>query len=142
MVQKITSKKVPIERRKTFFPDLFTPQFFVLGEANLYDTATQLSKDYHGGLWDFVQLSNEGGFAYPYGPKEFNIYVPGNGYQDTLEPETFGIICTLFALSNTCIQAFNLKIRAANEVLADRYHALRDYVAQRPDRRIIMASID
>lgn len=142
MTQEITRISVPTERRLTFFPDLFTPQFFVIGEGRLYDNANHMSKDYNGGLWDFAQLSNDTGFAFPYGPEEFNIFVPGNGFEATVSAETYGIICTLFALSQTCTIAFNLKIRAASEVLAERYHALRDYVYQRDDHRAISAAID
>jgi hypothetical protein len=140
--KEITGSVVPEQSRMEFMPTLFTKQCFVVGEQILFNTARKISKDYKGGLWQFVKLSNGSGFAYPEQPDVFNVSVPGNGYEGELSAEAFGIACTMMTLSETTMFAYMREMTAANEALADHFHKLGDFVAKHAESSKIFRAID
>lgn len=142
MKAEIKATPVPEHERLKFIPFLYTTYCFILAEQTMFRSARKLSKEYQGGHWQFVRLSNGSGYAYPEQPEKFNIAVSGNGFEGKLSREAFGIVCTLFALSNACSYAFMKEKTAANESLADRYHKLLDYAQQLPEAKLIFRAID
>jgi hypothetical protein len=142
MKKEITATPVPEHERPKFMPHLYTARCFILSEQTMFRTARKLSKQYAGGHWEFVRLSNGSGYAYPDSPEKFDIRVSGNGFEGTLGKEAFGIVCTLFALSGSCAYAFMKELAAANETLHDHYHQLLDYVQQHAEAKLIFRAID
>lgn len=142
MKKEITATPVPEHERMKFMPFLYTTYCFILAEQTMFRTARKISKDYQGGHWQFVKLSNGSGYAYPEGPTKFNVRVSGNDFEGMLSREAFGIVCTLFALSNACAYAFMKEKTVANESLAERYHQLLDFVQQLPEAKLIFKAID
>lgn len=102
-------------QRLAFLPRLFGPHYLHV-EAGTYDWMRQLAPDYTGGCWEFMTLSNDGGYLRPEaGP--WLLQVDGNGFRGTLSHDAAGIVVTLFTLSH-------LSFRFPESVLAERYHAL------------------
>lgn len=123
---------VPMEQRLEFLPTQYG-RLFMHVEAAVYDWMRQLCRDYGGGYWEFLALSNSGGYLRPAsGPWVLEV---DNGYRGTLTNDAAGIVVTLFVLSH-------LSFRFPDSDLADRYHLLLEYAKQHQEAERIIAAID
>jgi hypothetical protein len=93
-----------------------------------------LAAEYSGGYWTFHDLSNGGCFMAPRGPS-LRIVAP-NGFDETMEAESAGIVATLYALS-----VLSFKYPAV-EVFATRFHQLRDFALDHAKAGAILEAID
>jgi hypothetical protein len=97
-------------------------------EPSIYHMADDLSRDYHGGYWQFWRLSNLGFYMAPNYPATFEVHAQ-NGYQGSLSADAFGITCCLYTYSHL-------------SGLAEHYHALRAVVWEHPEVEAILRATD
>lgn len=126
---------VPEERRMTFLPKLFSERWLLRGENAVYDFMTQLSSDYGGGLWAFVERDGQPLYMAPDTDKRFRVSWWGNGYEGEVSADAAGIIACLFALSH-------LSMRHGSEHLAEAFERLRDFAFEHAESSAILAAID
>ncbi len=126
---------VPEERRLDFLPKLLSPAWLLRGENAIYDFMTQLSADYGGGLWKFLERDGQPLYMAPDTDARFRISWWGNGYEGEVSADAAGIIACLFAFSH-------LSMRFGSEHLAEAFERLRDYVFEHPEASAILAAID
>jgi len=105
-------------------------------EPCIFGIAGQLSKDYHGGYWNFHQLSNGGFYMAPEHDKPFAVMAE-NGFDGQLSAEAFGIVVCLYAYSGLSFRGDRLA-----EVCAEHYHLLRAFALNHPEACSIMAATD
>lgn len=126
---------VPEERRMDFLPKLLSPTWLLRGENAIYDFMTQLSTDYGGGYWKFMERDGQPLYMAPDTDKRFRISWWGNGYEGKVSADAAGIIACLFTFSH-------LSMRFGSEHLADAFERLRDYVFEHPESSAILSAID
>lgn len=119
--------------RLEFLPTLLG-RLFMHVEAAVYTWMRALCADYGGGYWEFVALSNSGGYLRPStGP--WLVSVDGNGWRGELSADAVGIVVTLFALGH-------LTFRYPESDITDRYQQLLAYARQHAESGRILAAID
>lgn len=95
---------------------------------HLYDNT------YHGGWWDFFQLSNGGFYVALKDDRLFHMVSP-NGFECDVDANTAGIIVSAFAYSN-------LSFGPNGEAFGEEYHKLSDFIFQHPKAGTIRAALD
>lgn len=136
--EAFTVTRITVPRRMAFLPrhirgnmkDALTFEFTV------YDTMNRICEAYHGGYWEFFDVSNGAFFMVPNVHTAMDIEVDGNGFRGAMNPDAAGIVATLMALSALSCR------RPENEHFAEGFHNLRDYVLTRDDREQILRAID
>jgi hypothetical protein len=104
-------------------------------ESRIYDQFREIAPGYDGGFWEFVDLSNGGGYLAPAG-ETFLIDQPSNYFQGTVSADAAGVIVTLYVLSE-------LSFKYPEEPLfADHFHQLRDFAAEHAEAALIFSAID
>src|ERR1039458_2734245 len=126
---------VPDAQRLDFLPRHFGRQMMTV-EQHLYSRLSELSQDYTGGYWNFYDLSNGGCYLAPTAPEQLRLVVQGNDFEGTLSADAVGITATLFTLSE-----LSFRFQRA-EVLATRFHQLRDFAADHAEAGLIFRAID
>jgi len=135
-INNVTSSLVAdADRRVQFLPRFFS-RYMLKVEARIFAQMGKLCDSYHGGYWNFYELSNGGAFMAPASDKPLLIDVEGNGYHGSLSAEAAGITATLFALSRLSFQ------HPEAELLAERFHQLREFALDHPEASGIFAAID
>ena len=119
--------------RLDFLPRHFGRQMMTF-ETAVYAQMRFLASEYSGGYWTFHDLSNGGCFMAPRGPS-LRIVAP-NGFDETMDAESAGIVATLYALS-----ALSFKYPAV-DVFATRFHQLRDFALEHAKAGAILEAID
>jgi hypothetical protein len=131
----IVSSVVPDKLRINFLPR-YLGAHFLRGESMVYDWASRLSHDYQGGSWHFFELSNGGFYMAPaHAGPTLRVQWHGNGYDDTMGADAFGVVVTLFALCH-------LAEKTGNDKIIDHYHALREYAMTHAEAAEILQAID
>ncbi|MFN4267059.1 MAG: antirestriction protein [Aquabacterium sp.] len=131
------AKLVPESRRLEFLPMLFGEQLMIIGEMTVFSLMSKFSPDYHGGLWDFVEVPN-GGYMRPSVSHDSRLYkfsCPDNWFEGEVSADAAGIIVTLIALSH-------MSFKDRTDRCADHFHALRDFVDGHPEASLIYRAID
>ena len=131
----ITARTLTPEERLSFLPRKLAGKY-MLFENTVYAFADRHSKDYSGGLWAFVELSNGGLFIHPEDPEEFAVESWGNHFEGRLSATAFGIGLTLYALSHMSFE------KGAPAILAERYHQLYEYAGRHAEAELIFQFID
>ena len=124
---------VPEAERLAFLPRHFGRQMMTF-ETAVYAQMRFLASEYSGAYWEFYDLSNGGCFMAPCGPS-LRIAAP-NGFDETMDAESAGIVATLYALS-----ALSFKYPAV-DVFATRFHQLRDFALEHAKAGAILEAID
>ena len=130
---EIVCTRLPDNLRLGFLPRHFG-RHFMLVESVIYSHMGNLCAGYSGGYWDFFDLSNGGCYLAPNG-STFALAAP-NGFEATVSANVGGLIATLYAFSGL---SFELE---AVEVLAQRFHQLREFALEHADSAVILAAID
>lgn len=134
---RITAHRVPEAGRVAAAAAAFGSGFSRKIEPVIFLFAETLSRDYSGGYWDFFTLSNGGFFMAPSADKTFHV-AADNFFRGELSSEAFGIVCCLYAFSNTSFDpASNTSRRAA-----DQFHLLRAFALDHPEACAIFSAID
>lgn len=131
----ITKTIVPDEKRLSFMPRIFGKQNMLKVEHNVYFAMAGMCESYDGGLWDFFDLSNGGGYLSLRSNERFSISVDGNGFSGEMSADAASITANLFALSL-------LSFETRDDTLIERFHQLRDYVSEHPEAALIMRAVD
>ena len=125
---------VPDAQRLRFLPKHFGIDMMV-GEATVFDSMRRICPSYHGGLWDFVEVSNGAFYLRLQSDEAQHIDLSGeNGYVGQMSADAAGITATLFAL--------NQLTWAGRERFTDAFYLLREFAAQHPEFREIFGAID
>jgi hypothetical protein len=141
-MNQITATAVPVVKRMNFLPMLFTPQLMMHAEALLYTYADKLANEsYKGGLWEFYNLSNGGGYAAPLAPAQMNLNVDGNGFEGDMSADAAGIVFTLFVLGQLAHEHAGTS-EVLTDKFSDHYHQLRDYASEHAEAGSIFRAID
>jgi hypothetical protein len=88
---------------------------------------------YHGGYWEFQELSNGGFYMAPHSDTVFHVNCE-NGFEGELSADALGI--------TVCLYAYSLLSFGDDEVCARQYHLLRDYLLEHPETGLILGAID
>ena len=134
-VTPITARTIPDEERLSFLPRVLAGKY-MLFENTVYGFADRNSKDYSGGFWAFVELSNGGFFIHPIAPEQFSVSCWSNHFEGRLSADAFGIGLTLFAFSHMSFET------GAPAILAERYHQLYEFAARHSEAELIFQFID
>ena len=125
---------VPDAQRMRFLPKHFGIDMMV-GEATVFDSMRRICPSYHGGLWDFVEVSNGAFYMRLQSSELQDIDMSAeNGYTGQMSADAAGITATLFAL--------NQLIWGGRERFTDAFYLLREFAAQHPEFREIFGAID
>jgi hypothetical protein len=135
----ITPTLVPLDQRIQTLPKHFgAGRLMQVFENRVYDTMDAQAAGYKGGFWEFIELSN-GGFYMrpPAGPLagKWMLDCESNGYQGELSADAIGIVMCLHAYSH-------LSFEFPTQVLAEKFHALREYAMDHPEANEIIQAID
>jgi hypothetical protein len=137
----ITAIEVADDDRLNFLPAFFGDRVMLQGERAVFSFMKTLCPTYTGGFWDFYTLSNGGGFLGLSVVGTLELVSP-NGFSGRVSGEVAGIIATLFALSHLSMD-LHMKGRMDDcDHLAERFHALRDYVSGHDQASFIFQVID
>lgn len=130
----VTALLLPQEQRLDFLPRHFGA-LALAAENAVYMTMRRLCPTYHGGYWDFYDLSNGGALLVPSGAASFYLECDGNGYAGHLPPLATGI--------GVCSMAYNhLAFRSDGRLFAQMFYRVRDFLAQQPEARQLWALLD
>ena len=141
-MKPVTATPVPIVKRLMFLPTLFGPKLMMRAEALLFTYAGRQAPDsYDGGVWEYYNLSNGGGYAAPLSPTKLNVNVDGNGFDGDMSSDAAGIVFSLFVINQLCSECQG-KDEKLMQTLADHYHELRDYASQHAEAGSIFRAID
>ncbi|WP_426575624.1 antirestriction protein (plasmid) [Xenorhabdus stockiae] len=128
MTDIVKKRILNAEQKSRFLPDIFDV-FFPDAENYVNHFMHQYAKGYDGGEWEYVIMPN-GAYAF-IGPKGYHLSL-SNYFDEFLSKEEVGIIVALYAFSHYCCIAFDKGWDRANELMAQRFHALRDYTETLP----------
>ena len=129
----ITCSVVPGDERLKFLPRVFGRRY-IQGETAVFTWMRRLCRNYNGGFWDFVDLSNGGFYLRLVRDEPLAISVSTNDYAGAMSADAASIVVSLFAINE-------LLFAGAHE-LDDAYYALRDYALQHAECREILKAID
>lgn len=86
---RIQVRKVPDAERLEFLPRHFGRQMLTV-ERTVYAHLENLSPDYRGGYWDYLELSNGGCFMAPAEPRGYLIVVEATDFVASSMPSAPG----------------------------------------------------
>lgn len=134
----ITASVVPDELRIGFWPQHFgsIPQWIIL-EPQIFAWMDRLCTDYHGGIWNFLTLSNGGAFMAPESEQDekWTLFNSMNGNGAEFTGEAAGIVTCLMAYSHHAC-------RTECDAMTEHYYRLRDFALNHPECSAIMHLID
>ena len=133
----ITRTAIPEQRRVAESAKHFGLYFPFRVEPTIYHTADRLSVDYHGGYWEFWQLTNGGFYMAPTYPAKFAVN-SDNGFDGCLSADAFGIVACLYAYSQLSFEADTPLVDAVTE----HYHRLRAFAVEHKEIEGILRAID
>ena len=132
----ITKHIVPDNQRMEVADQLFGMGYVLPFEPRIFQLAEALAEDYEGSYWAFYGLSNGGFYMAPTAQECYNVRSE-NGFADSVEADTLGVIVTMYTYSD---QSFGVGKLA--QTCATHYHPLRQFALGHPAARTIMAAID
>ena len=133
----VTRTLVPEYQRLIITEKLFGTWFPMRIEPVVFSLAERLSRDYHGGYWDFYTLSNGGFYMAPSTDRSFHV-ICQNQFEGDLSADAFGITVCLYAYSNLSFSGPD----AFSDICFDHYHWLREYMMDHPEVRAILGATD
>jgi hypothetical protein len=132
----ITSTIVEEEDRSEFMVKHF-PGHFMTVENAVYTTLDKICKDYRGGYWQFVELSNGGGYMMLDADRPDGMKVAcDNHYSGYMTPDAASIVACLYAINSA------VWLYPDNLGLTDHYHWLRDFAVEHAEMEKILGAID
>lgn len=125
-MEKITETLITSDKaRMEIFPKHCGHKFGEI-ENLIYTIADRFSKDYNGGFWEFVELSNNGFYIKPSAEKNYNI-INHFGTENSGNNRFFGIYVTLTALE---YKLHNTENADEFDLLNEKFNALYDLIYQ------------
>jgi hypothetical protein len=133
----ITRQLVPEEQRLALTAELFGAHFPLAIEPVVFSITERMAQDYHGGYWNFYQLSNSGFYMAPDGDQVFAVSCD-NYYQGELSADALGITACLYAFSHCSFS----RDEGFGRLMADHYHLLRAHMFEHPKVASILGATD
>ena len=133
----ITKKLIATQKRTSHTAKLFGLHFPMRLEPAVYGLTENLSEDYHGGYWDFWELSNEGFYMSPSSEETLKVRCM-NDYEGVMSSDALGITACLYAYSHL---SFGTETQFTDSC-AHLYHLLRDYALDHTEAGDIFSAID
>ena len=133
----VTRRLVSEDQRLGITEKLFGVWFPTRIEPVVYTFAERLSKDYHGGYWEFFILSNGGFYMTPSGDCSYHV-ICENQFEGDLTADALGITACLYAYSNLSFSGPD----AFADICFDHYHWLRDFTFEHTEVEAILAATD
>lgn len=130
----IQSHLVAGKQRLSFLPKHLKKEYLSF-ESKAYNVMDNICTNYHGGYWNFYELSNNGFYIAPRLTETLDIVIQDNGYRGRVSCQAAGIIATTYALNN-------LAWLTESEVIIDKYYLLLDFARQHHEFKEIFAAID
>ncbi|HFQ7030076.1 TPA: antirestriction protein [Yersinia enterocolitica] len=140
-IPPLTARIVPQRGRMNFLVTLFG-NWFLRGEALVFNLARHHCQEYNGGSWHYVRLSNGGGYMYPESPEWFNVSVNSNQFGGEMSAEAAGIVLTIFALNRLSWSAYDNNYQGFADKLIIEQERLKDYAEQHPESALIYRAIN
>ena len=131
----IVATVVPDDKRLSVLPDFFELRHMLRAEALAFGYMSKLSIDYTGGYWHYYRLSNGGFYMAPANDNAMRIEWNGNGYSGLMSADAAGVVATLFMVNH-------LANELRTDAMADLYYQVRDFAAEHPESKAILAAID
>jgi len=132
--QAIEVHEVPERERAQILPRHFGRDMLTVEQA-IFTFMRELSPEYSGGYWRFLELGNGGFYMAPQGRARLVIRVEGNGFDGEMSADAAGITACLFAFSH-------LSFQVPNESIIEHYHRLREFALDHREAGRIFAAID
>lgn len=136
MIDLITRRQVPDDRRINITADLFGAYFPLRLEPFVYGITSKLSDDYSGGYWQFYTLSNGAFYMSPDSDGRFAV-ISENGFECFMSADALGITACLYAYSHLSFGEDEF-----SETCARQFHSLREYMLDHHEARSILGAID
>jgi hypothetical protein len=133
----VTRTLVPENQRLAITEKLFGSWFPMRLEPFIYTVTERLSRDYHGGYWEFYQLSNGGFYMAPSDDRLFHV-ICVNQFEGDITADALGITACLYAYSNLSFSGPD----TFAYVCFDQYHWLREYMLEHPEVGEILGATD
>ena len=133
----VTRTLVPEDQRLAITEKLFGTWFPMRLEPFIYTITERLSRDYHGGYWEFYQLSNGGFYMAPSGDQQYHVLCE-NQFEGDLSADALGITVCLYTYSNLSFSGPD----AFADICFDQYHWLREYMMDHADVEAILGATD
>ena len=134
---EFTRQEIPTAQRPYFAERLLGIYFPAQLEPFVYRTASDLSSDYSGGYWTFLELGNGGFYMCPETGQRYRVASP-NGFECVLSADAFGITACLYAYSRLSFVA----LKPTATTYARQYHALREYMMDHAEAAEILRATD
>lgn len=139
LANEITIKRVPNRSRLSFLPNLFGRHAYLTGESAAFCFARNFSEAYAnagGGYWEYFTTSNGSGFMVPVmDAPVVHVVNNGNYFEGDMSQQSFGIVCTVMALTATWE-------RRPSDELVRKIDRLKDFAACTPEHNAIFAALD
>lgn len=132
----ITRELIPETHRADFVDALFGIAYPLQLEPTVFTFASKLSASYSGAYWNMHALSNGGWYMCPDDEGLFTVRCD-NGYNGSMTPDAFGIVCVLYAFSH-----LSFGDNAIASTYACHYHLLREFTAEHEEAAAIFAATD
>ncbi|MGX5056899.1 antirestriction protein [Enterobacter asburiae] len=124
----VTAKIYGRADKARFMPYAFG-KCFSDAESYVYNFMQKHAVGYDGGSWEFIAYEN-GACAF-IAPDSYQLTLP-NYFDEPVTAKEAGIIVALYAFSHFCCVAFECGEQQINELMAERYHTLRDFTETLP----------
>ena len=139
----ITKRLVPEAERMAFVDKLFGISYVLKLEPTVFQFAEHLAVEYHGGYWQFYELSN-GGFYMA--PRTDTVYAVSslNGFDGEMTADALGVTACLYAYSHLSFGDDSTGSGGGGfaVICAGQYHLLREYMFGHAEVRSILRAID
>jgi hypothetical protein len=137
----ITRQRVADNQRVNHTAKIFGHNFPLRLEPFVYGITNQICPEYHGGFWDFWELSNGAFMMSPSvgaadAGKLFSVSCE-NGFEGMLSADALGIVACLYSYSN-----LSFGEDAFAEICAVQYHLIREYMFGHVEVKSILRAID
>ena len=102
-------------------------------ETGVYTNLDRICDGYHGGMWEFVELSNGGAYMRldKSDTETMHIVIPDNYTDVAMSVDAASITANLFAMCAV------LEVRIDDENLFNKYYWLKDYAEQHSEAAAI-----
>lgn len=130
----IVASPVPGHLRVATLPNKFSDLFLEF-ESLVYQNMDAISKDYKGGYWEYIELSNGGFYMSLRCTSQFHVQVSSNGFVGDLSADAASIIVNLYVL---CRLANSYEL----DYLSEMFYALREFACEHFESNAILRAID
>ncbi len=133
---QVTRELVPEDQRMAVAERLFGIHFPLRLEPVIYGITERMAEGYHGGRWNFYNLSNGGFYMAPSTDDRFHVTCD-NMFVGELSADALGITSCLYAYSHLSFSGGEFARDCARH-----YHLLREYMLDHPEVREILGATD